>query len=186
MLISWPKQGEKFRRAIEKDNFEEATEFWEYDGVLNYKALHVGRASTNPLLLAAENGSLNVFKALLASGANPAEQTGKYAARSPLKGPNVWDSGPNALHVAACYGHLEILRIILEAGSDMLQSKCAEGRTALSYAAFSGHDDVFEFLLEQGADVTAVDCNRNIVLHHAAWGGHCSFIKKVLEMRRCP
>ena len=61
--------------------------------------------------------------------------------------------GRPALSVAAEYGHLSIVKLLLAPGSSHadVAAKCEVGATALHYAAGCGHAAVVKFLLEHGA-----------------------------------
>ena len=70
-------------------------------------------------------------------------------------------SGATALIVAADRGHLEVVRLLIEAGAD--------ANVAIAIAAQNGHLEVVELLLQAGADknaarqvasVSAGKCNR--------------------------
>ncbi|MHA3962103.1 MAG: ankyrin repeat domain-containing protein [Candidatus Thorarchaeota archaeon SMTZ1-45] len=58
----------------------------------------------------------------------------------------------SALHLASSRGHLEIVRMLLDAGVDpTIQIEGAEGEegmTALSYAVREGHDEIMVVLRE--------------------------------------
>lgn len=62
--------------------------------------------------------------------------------------------GDSLLHTAAARGHVEIARMLIEAGVDVDRAGLA-GRTPLSFAAREGHADMVRFLLDHGADTSA-------------------------------
>lgn len=62
------------------------------------------------------------------------------------------DKGWTALTAAAACGHVDVVRILLEAGVPINQSK-TNGATALFLASQNNHREVMQLLLERGADV---------------------------------
>jgi len=92
------------------------------------------------LLETAYDGELAEVTKLLNQGADPAVKDGR---------------GNIALSEAACEGHLEVCRYLLDwkapLGSDSNMAN-SDGRTALHRAAFQGKDVVVQLLLERGAD----------------------------------
>ena len=62
------------------------------------------------------------------------------------------DPHPPPVYLAAMGGHLEVVRLLLEAGADLnLQDEA----TALTPAAFNGQLEVVQLLLKAGADQNA-------------------------------
>ena len=89
--------------------------------------------------------------------------------------------GPDAstpLHWAAFYGHLEIAKLLLEAGKTISNVpphayENNNGETPLHWSAFGGRKDVSEFLLKHGWDANAVSRRGDTPLHCAVeWGGN--------------
>ena len=66
------------------------------------------------------------------------------------------------LHFAARKGHINIVKLLLNAGVDFWAT--AYDGTALHYAAIEGHEDVFQLLWEAGINVLWKECS-----------GRCSF-----------
>ena len=89
------------------------------------------------LMLAAENGHVEIARLLLDAGADKNLQ-------------NERDS--TALMLAARNGHVEIARQLLKAGADIDQREFGDGYTALFFAAESGHVEIVQLLLEAGAN----------------------------------
>nr|AUF40282.1 PD-L1-specific ankyrin repeat protein [synthetic construct] len=83
--------------------------------------------------------------------------------------------GDTALHLAADWGHPEIVKILLlQPGGDV----DANGDTALHLAAKNGHPEIVKILLLQpGGDV---DAHGNTALHLAAVTGHPEIVKILL------
>lgn len=78
-----------------------------------------------------------------------------------------------ALRWAATNGHTEIVRLLLEAGADVH----AQNKFALKWTAYKGHTEVVRLLLEAGADVHAGD---NFALKWAARNGHTEVVELLL------
>jgi uncharacterized protein len=92
------------------------------------------------LMAAAERGDAGVARVLVAHGASL-----HYAKRS-------------VLATAAESGHLEVVRLLLDAGAEVnRESEAEEGRTALMAAALEDRIEVVRFLLERGADAEKRD-----------------------------
>ncbi|GAP84210.2 putative ankyrin repeat protein [Rosellinia necatrix] len=117
-----------------------------------------------PLSFAAEKGHLEVVKTLLASEAAvnlPYEQTSSGAAASPGPSSHLGSSGDHKfvrtpLSWAAGNGHTEIVKVLLDAGSEP-NIVDEFGRTALWHAARSGHGPVVVSLLSKGANPSIKD-----------------------------
>ena len=124
------------------------------------------------LMTAAKAGSADVVAALLTGGdegvslaqlgeARAAARVAEAAGYSLLPNPTIATNyadvnarerwyGRTALMIAAAEGHLEVVRLLVEAGSDLSLAD-AEGSTALSLARSYGHLDVAALLEEAGA-----------------------------------
>ena len=88
------------------------------------------------LLRASENNKLDVVERLLRKPQNP-DGRGAKTTYAPI-------------HVASLRGHLEVVRLLLEAGAD--QNSTAAGETAaLFIAAQGGHIGIVQLLVEAGA-----------------------------------
>ena len=81
---------------------------------------------------------------------------------------------------AAGYGHVEVVRVLLEGGENVERAN-ANKRTALHAAAWKGHLEVCRLLLDWGAKVDPLDRWNEIPLHDAAQQGHLSVAKLLLE-----
>ncbi|MBM9499006.1 ankyrin repeat domain-containing protein [Leptospira sp. 201903071] len=100
------------------------------------------------------------------------EETKRLILESPKEINSLSKDGWSALHLASYFGHLEIVRSLIEAGADLSltsKSKMSYGNTALHSAIATGRKAVVELLLEKGADVNAIqDPGRITPLHIAA------------------
>ena len=60
-------------------------------------------------------------------------------------------NGATAFFIASQEGHLEVARLLCEAGADKDRAK-QDGATALMAASYCGHAEVVRLLCEAGAD----------------------------------
>src|SRR5688572_8356263 len=93
----------------------------------------------------------------------------------------VHDGWP-ALHLAAHYGHLAVVKELVERGAAIEGvSRNAIGNTALAAAAWGDRLDVVEYLLDRGADVDAANAHGDTALHRAATAGRAEVVKLLLR-----
>ena len=87
-----------------------------------------------------------------------------------------------ALHAAAGNGHLEVVRLLLEAGAFCDEATKDEGATPLILAAQNGRLEVLHMLLEAGAscDKAATDDGATPLILAAA-NGHLEVVRLLLE-----
>ena len=85
-----------------------------------------------------------------------------------------------ALRLAAVNGHSQIVKLLLEAGTDK-DAADHNGMTALHLAAWNGPSDVAKLLLEAGADKDRTDNGGSTALHCAASTGHLEVVKLLVE-----
>jgi hypothetical protein len=81
---------------------------------------------------------------------------------------------------AAKYGHVEVVRVLLEGGVKVEGSDAIRS-TALHYAAMYGHLEVCRLLLDRGAKVDSVNWWKETPLHCAARNGHLLVVKLLVE-----
>ena len=84
------------------------------------------------------------------------------------------------LHISTLYGHISIVRYLVEHGCDM-NSKDKQFRTALHYSSFKGHLNVVEYLVEHGCDMNSKDRQDQTPLHHSSSQGHLNVVKYLVE-----
>ena len=116
------------------------------------------------LCAAASKGQEIVVERLLTNGAKP---DGKSFQRIPL-------------HCAARYGHVTIVKSMLEKGAN-IEAKNLSNHTALHLATENRHIAVAELLLKRGANIEVKDFLKQTVLHLAAENGHIAVVELLLE-----
>jgi ankyrin repeat protein/L-ascorbate metabolism protein UlaG (beta-lactamase superfamily) len=84
------------------------------------------------------------------------------------------------LHHAATNGHIEIARLLLEAGAPVDCGDTDES-TPLHNAGLNRHPEMMAFLLENGADVNRRDRNGAYSLSFAASGGDSTCVQMMLD-----
>lgn len=84
------------------------------------------------------------------------------------------------LHLAANAGHLEVARLLLDAGA-AVDGEDADRSTPLDCAALQRHRDLVELFLARGADPNRRDNNQAYPLSFAATGGDSVIVMRILE-----
>jgi len=93
--------------------------------------------------------------------------------------------GFTCLISAACYGHVDICRLLIDKGAQV-KANCGSDWTPLHYAARNGHIAIVRLLCDRGADVEARTSEYHPgwrPLHLAAADGHISILKELIEVR---
>ncbi|MEJ2246218.1 MAG: ankyrin repeat domain-containing protein [Acidobacteriota bacterium] len=119
-----------------------------------------------PLILASRNGHTEIVRLLLDAGANANANPFKYTphrdwevsytptALLPMILQSEISYDATALHAASQNGHIEIVRLLLEAGAKV-DAQGNDDATALHAASQNGHAEIVKLLLEAGANVDA-------------------------------
>ena len=85
---------------------------------------------------------------------------------------------------AAYYGHLEIVKYLVENGAD-INAKDNNGWTSLIHAAYNGHLEVVKYLVENKADINAIGkyfgFDGLTSLMFASMNGHLEVVKYLVE-----
>lgn len=121
------------------------------------------------LYVAAENGHVDLVKEMI-----------KYhdAGLAGTKAKNDYD----AFHIAAKQGDLEVLKVLLDAISELSMTVDLSNTTALHTAAAQGHIEVVNFLLEEGSNLaTIARKNGKTALHSAARHGYLEVVRALLS-----
>ncbi|KAJ9507199.1 hypothetical protein QJQ45_004796 [Haematococcus lacustris] len=111
-----------------------------------------------------------------------------------LASPRSWDinstgpDGDSALHCAALYGHLGVVRLLLAAGARACAVNPQDNSTPLHDAAASGELELLQLLLGSVAGdeslsraVNSQDEDGDTPLHNAARGGHAEVVALLLQ-----
>lgn len=83
------------------------------------------------------------------------------------------------LAMAACGGHPQMLRFLLDKGAE-IECRDENGETTLMYAALLGKLECVRLLLERGADCRALNNSQSTALHAAAQGQGCTEMIQLL------
>ncbi|XP_060908754.1 kinase D-interacting substrate of 220 kDa B isoform X2 [Labrus mixtus] len=119
-----------------------------------------------PLMLAAEQGSLEIVQELIRRGANVN-----------LDDVDCW----SALISAAKEGHIDVVKELLE-NSAYIEHRDMGGWTALMWAAYKGRVDVTELLLEHGGNPNTTGQQYSVYpIIWAAGRGHADIVKVLLD-----
>ncbi|XP_076605011.1 kinase D-interacting substrate of 220 kDa B isoform X4 [Chaetodon auriga] len=118
-----------------------------------------------PLMVAAEQGNLEIAQELIRRGANVN-----------LDDVDCW----TALISAAKEGHIEVVRELLENNAN-LEHRDMGGWTALMWAAYKGRTDVAELLLEKGANPNITGQYSVYPIIWAAGRGHAEIVHLLLQ-----
>lgn len=92
--------------------------------------------------------------------------------------------GSSALHEAARFDHLEILRFNVEIKDESVSVKNSNDNTPLHFAARYGRVDNVKYLISKNADFNASNKVNMSPLHLAALGGHLETAKHLVNMYR--
>ncbi|ELK29148.1 Kinase D-interacting substrate of 220 kDa [Myotis davidii] len=118
-----------------------------------------------PLMIAAEQGSLEIVKELIKNGAN-----------CNLEDLDNW----TALISASKEGHLHVVEELLKCGAN-LEHRDMGGWTALMWACYKGRTDVVELLLSHGANPNVTGLYSVYPIIWAAGRGHADIVQLLLQ-----
>ena len=119
-----------------------------------------------PLLIAAQQGHLEVVRCLI--------EEGKVNVNQALT------TGETPLHVAVQNSHEAVVKLLIESGA-VVNQQANNGWTPLLIAAQQGHTEVVRLLIEVGkADVDKANNIGNTALHIAAQNGHLEIVELLL------
>jgi len=146
-----------------------------------------------PLYAAAELGQAGVMAELIAKGATVkttgsdtlviASRWGHEAAVKVLLNAGMdgkGEYGTKALSQAADYGHLPVVKLLVEKGADV-NARDPSGYTPLARAAEANEKDIALFLLDKGADRNGRDNFEMTPLLRAAQRDHADMVKLLIE-----
>jgi ankyrin repeat protein len=127
-----------------------------------------GPSSVSDIYDAAGTGDLGRVKALLVANVD-------------VNAPRA-DDGVTALMTASEFGHLDVVRVLLDAKAEV-NAKMNNGGTALILASSYGHLDVVRALLDAKADANAKAGNGGMALMLASEKGHFEVVQALLDAK---
>ena len=89
--------------------------------------------------------------------------------------------GRTPLSWAAQYGHLEVVKLLVEKDAEIETKDSKYGQTPLSWAAENGHLEVVKLLVEKDAEIENTDTDGRTPLSWAAAKGHLEVVKLLEE-----
>jgi len=89
--------------------------------------------------------------------------------------------GVTPLWIASEYGHIEVVELLLEAGSDVNAARRTDGVTSLMISSQKGHIEVVKLILEAGGDVNTTERDGRTSLWSASTAGHTDVVKLLLK-----
>jgi ankyrin repeat protein len=128
-----------------------------------------GFKNRTALIAAAGKGEVELVRALLDRGADPAKRM---------------SNGSRALDWAAQQGHQTLVELLLARDAQLLELPGFRERTALIAAAGNGHAELTRSLLERGADPRRWMDNGEGALHWACEAGHLAVVQVLLAQDR--
>ena len=91
-----------------------------------------------------------------------------------------------ALHTAAGYGHVNVVRYLVQECNSEVNSQDKDGHTPLHNAARGGNYTIVDYLIKEcGSDINAKDKDGHTPLHLAAHDGHLETAKVILSQADC-
>jgi ankyrin repeat protein len=85
--------------------------------------------------------------------------------------------GETLLHIACCFGHLSLVRMLVQVGgADVNRRNTITGQTPLHWSSVFGHTAVARLLIQAGADWQAETNIGETARFMAVWRGHDDFV----------
>lgn len=153
----------ELHRASARGDFETARSLLS-DPQVRHAVDSLDASGWTPLMLACENGYLNVVKLLAEAGSDLNRQA---------------TSGTNAapLHIAAENGHTGIVKFLLDKSKMTINLEMSWGFTPLMLAAGRGHIDTAEVLIQSGASVFKALEDGGTAITIASHYGHTEIVE---------
>lgn len=142
----------------------------------------LGSGTRSALFEAAIHGHNRIVQSLLQGGAQ-VEAATLGSRLSHLSGYLMDVEGVTPLIAAAEGGHLDVVRLLVDAGADVNRPDSI-GFTPLMGAACAGHAKMVKFLLERGSRLDAVDTRGRNALTYAIEFKHQQEIAPILQRER--
>jgi ankyrin repeat protein len=135
------------------------------------------KTGLTPLHQACRAGALEVATLLLQKGADP--ESTNCGTEDILAA--TLSSNHTPLHLAACHGHSNIIKALLDAGSNVEASTADSWSTALHFAAENGRGEAVRRLMDWGADLEAENVLSETALQIAIQERHDSIVKSLIK-----
>ncbi|XP_051964181.1 E3 ubiquitin-protein ligase MIB2-like [Xyrauchen texanus] len=116
-----------------------------------------------------------VIEAAHGSAIKVRELVQKYPDKVDIK-----NQGKTALQVAAHQGHVEVVKVLLQANSS-IEAKDEDGDAALHYTAFGNQTEIARLLLSKGASVNLLNNSMCTALHIAVNKGFTDVVRVLTE-----
>ena len=133
---------------------------------INFNVHMVDNKKWAALHYAAQNGSYKLMKYFIAKGTDVLLKT---------------KDGLNCLHIAACHGHLNLCKTLINEINFDVNIADDEGRTALHRSAQSGNDELFGFIADKGTDVFLKTKGGQNCLHIASLSGDLNLCNILID-----
>ncbi|MDQ7821985.1 MAG: ankyrin repeat domain-containing protein [Candidatus Eremiobacteraeota bacterium] len=91
------------------------------------------------------------------------------------------ERGRTLLHLAVIGGHVEVVALLIEKGTDINAIDKYSGEPPLHAAIINGHEDMASFLIENGADIDAQTPRGDLPIHLAAKNGHEKVVALLIQ-----
>ena len=133
---------------------------------INFNVHMVDNKKWAALHYAAQNGSYKLMKYFIAKGTDVLLKT---------------EDGLNCLHIAACHGHLNLCKTLINEINFDVNIADDEGWTALHRSAQSGNDELFGFIADKGTDVFLKMKGGQNCLHIASLSGDLNLCNILID-----
>jgi ankyrin repeat protein len=150
------------------------------DAVIHSQAWAVVQPDARPLnVLKAAGGRFGLREAVLSGDVELARQLCDCDDRINVSGDARFWFHDTFLMVAARWGHVDMVRFLLDRGAD-IEGTDDLGATALMRAADAGHAEIVRMLLDRGANVDHDDWSDQTPLSEAATAGHLEIVELLI------
>ena len=133
---------------------------------INFNVHMVDNKKWAALHYAAQNGSYKLMKYFIAKGTDVLLKT---------------EDGLNCLHIAACHGHLNLCKTLINEINFDVNIADDEGRTVLHCSAQGGNDELFGFIADKGTDVFLKTKGGQNCLHIASLSGDLNLCNILID-----
>ncbi|XP_075907125.1 B-cell lymphoma 3 protein [Nelusetta ayraudi] len=89
--------------------------------------------------------------------------------------------GLSPLHLAVLRGHIDLAKMLLDAGADINATDIKSGQSPLMHAVECNNPDMVHFLIENGCDVNSQSYSGNTPLHNACGRGQVDTVRLLLK-----